>query len=578
MSYEDRIYDVVIMGGGPAGATLGARIARETSLSVAIFEAEYFPRDHIGESFVHTIVPSLTESGALPKILASQCWVKKFGGYYAWSERPWATYFDHALYERDGKHRWAVHANRPEMDQILLDHARDAGAEVYEGTAIVDVKREQDTTLIDLGTAGTTRCRIFVNCSGRTSSTTITGKKAFLSEYRNVAVWNHIVEGQFAQTLQGDWNIFREKNISSIGSFAFQDGWFWYIPVPKIVQGKRVITHSLGLVTDPAVLRLPGKRFTETECFVKAAKSVPFLRDLIGDVKLVSDKFFTAANYSRISDRMCDFDTGEIRVGDAALFVDPLFSSGVHFALLHAGAALVLIKNRFNGALTEPMQRELWNDYHNMLSTIGRGFALGIDQWYNEISNQHPDSIYWTKRGSTPTFAAREETFAGLINGSIHGDLLQVISKGTNSIDSLGKEGAMRRTVKLLQDKEPARDARVTLKPNVGLKHSVTLEAPAVLDGKPAPFIHTAYWDDPEAHKHDVRQLFPGPIPCKRFYFTDSDGENEVRFFEQEHHGSEIFERLQGRSEPYGTLYDSLSTAQQHILIHLLASEMIQTV
>jgi hypothetical protein len=164
-----------------------------------------------------------------------------------------------------------------------------------------------------------------------------------------------------------------------------------------------------------------------------------------------------------------------------------------------------------------------------------------------------------------------------LINGSIHGDLLQVISKGTNSIDSLGKEGAMRRTLKLLEDKEPQRDQRVTLKPNVNLKHSVTLEAPAVLNGLVVPFVHTGYWDDPEAYKGEVRQLFPGPIPCKRFHFTDGNGENEVRFFEQEHHGSEIFERLQGRSETYGTLYDSLSTPQQHILIHMLASEMIQT-
>src|SRR5689334_2432264 len=117
-----KVYDVVIMGGGPAGATLGARLARETDLEVAIFEAEYFPRDHIGETFVHTIVPSLMESGALGKVLASECWVKKYGGFYSWDpKRPWSTFFEHALQARDGHYRWAIHCNRPEFDHILLE-------------------------------------------------------------------------------------------------------------------------------------------------------------------------------------------------------------------------------------------------------------------------------------------------------------------------------------------------------------------------------------------------------------------------------------------------------------------------
>jgi hypothetical protein len=357
----------------------------------------------------------------------------------------------------------------------------------------------------------------------------------------------------------------------------FEDGWFWYIPVPKLIQGRRVRTYSLGMVTDPAVLKLSGKRYTDPAVFMEVARRVRFLGDLIADAELVSDKFLTATNYSRISERMCDYDTGEIRIGDAAYFVDPLFSSGVHFALLHSAAALALIKARFDGALSAGLVRELWADYDGMLRTIARGFALGIDQWYNEIANENPNSVYWRKRSETPTFAAREETFLGLVNGSIHGDLLQVITKGSNSISSLGEGGAMRRTYRLLEDREPAPDASVALRPNVHLKESVTLEAPGVWQGRPVSFLHGGYWDDPIGRAGEVRPLFPGPIPCHRFFFADAKSEAQVRFFEAEHKGLELYERLRRGGEAYGKLKGSLSPAQQHLLLYLTLSEMVVT-
>jgi 2-polyprenyl-6-methoxyphenol hydroxylase-like FAD-dependent oxidoreductase len=578
--FWDKVYDVAIMGGGPAGATLAARLARETKLSVVVFESEFFPRDHIGETLVHTIVPSLYESGALGKVLASECYVKKAGGFYSWDpKQPWASYFEHEQQAKDGHFRWSIHCNRPEFDHILLRHARASGAEVYEGTPVNAVSRRDGITTLDLGVHGKAQCKLFVNCSGRTSSTTITGERQFLSNCRNIAIWNHIVGGRPAQSLPGEWNIFREKNLSPVASLAFDDGWFWYIPVPKLIQGKRVVTHSLGVVTDPAALTDPKKRFTDPEVFMATARRVPLLCDLVKDAQLVSDKFMTAPNYSRISGRMCDWDKQEIRVGDAAYFVDPLFSSGVHFALQHAGMAMVMIKAAFDPGLSEIMKRELWEDYQETLGGVARGFSLAIDQWYCEIARDKPDSVYWKHRSSVPTFMNRADTFQSLINGQIHGDLLQVITKGTNNINSLGKDGALRRTHEEIRRKEPASNAHIRLKRNVDVKRSLTLEGPVRSpDGKVIPFMHGPYWDNPARHASEVLPLFPGPRECHRLYFTDEELDSKVKFLDTEHKGLDLIEILRGGQHTYGQLKDRLSLPQQHLLLLAVASDMVEPV
>lgn len=575
-----KVYDVAIVGGGPAGSTLGARLARETDLSVAIYEAEFFPRDHIGETFVHTIVPSLQESGVLSKVLASQCWVKKAGGVFSWDpERPWVTLFEHALHSQDGFVRWSIHCNRPEFDQILLEHAKDCGAEVFEGVPVQGVSRRDDVTTLDLGPYGQARCRIFVNSSGRTGNTTITGEREFLSDYRNIAVWNHVVGGKPTQGLAGEWNIFRERNLSPVASIAFDDGWFWYIPVPKLIQGKRTLTHSLGLVTDPSAFKDPAKRFTDPKIFMSTARRVPLLRDLIADAELISDKFLTAPNYSRISGRMCDWDKREIRIGDAAYFVDPLFSSGVHFALQHAGMALVMIKAAFDDGLSAGLKRELWEDYHETLCSVARGFAVAIDQWYTEIARDNPNSVYWKHRGANPTFESRAETFQALVNGRINGDLIQVITKGTNSVNTLGESGALRRTQQEIRDKRPHPEARIRCKPSVAVKESMTLEGPFHSpDGRLVSFAHGPYWDDPDVHAAAVLPLCGDPRPCHRFHFPDCDVETTVKFIDAEHEGLELFELLRAGEHTYGELQERLTPAQQHLLSLVVLSDMTEGV
>ena len=161
-------YDVIIMGGGPAGSTLGAMLRSDASLRVAIFEREAFPREHIGESFAHPVIPALEQSGALPKVLASDCWVQKFGGFYNWDDGdPSIAFFDHAAWAEDGVRRWAIHCNRSEFDQVLLDHAADTGVEVFQGVRVTGFASDADGCTVTLHDGTEVRAAYFVDASGQ---------------------------------------------------------------------------------------------------------------------------------------------------------------------------------------------------------------------------------------------------------------------------------------------------------------------------------------------------------------------------------------------------------------------------
>ena len=573
-------HDVVIMGGGPAGASLGALLARETSLSVAIYEAEIFPREHIGESFSSLIIPCLHQTGALERVLASECYVKKYGGYYAWDPlAPAVALFRHHLWERDGYLRWSIHVNRSEFDHILLQHAGDSGVRVFEGVTVKRVTRDGGLSRVEFEDGTHTTCRVFVDASGRWNSVNPSSRRAFLSNYRNIAIWSHFLGGKLAQSLDREWNIFRRLGVSSIGCFAFQDGWFWYIPVPKIIDGRRVLTHSLGVVTDPRVLKQPGRDLTEMRVLVDTARRVPLLQELIGDIEPVREDLLTRTNYSMISARMCDYDEKWLLVGDAAYFVDPLFSSGVNFALVHALLAFHLIRTTFDQAISETARRHLWSDYHQGLAQIGRTFALAIDQWYADIAAGNPDSIYWGERGSRPTFENRMDTFHALLNSDFETDLIRILTRGSYDLGVLG-DGPLTRALEEMESQAIAPDARVRLRSGIAVTESMTLDhAPDLVPlaaRKPSPVLHGPYWTDPLRFSGAVGPLVPGPSPCHRFIRGDDPDARQVTFFPAIDNGLELCELLRGPARPYRELEEMLSPPQRHLLQEMHLAGMLE--
>lgn len=574
----DTDFDVIIAGGGPAGSSLGARLAQTSNLRVAIYESERFPREHIGESFASPVVPLLQEIGVLEKVLASDCWVQKFGGYYAWdADAPSAAFFRHQLWQQDGYRRWSLHVNRSEFDQILLEHARSCGVEVTEGLAVRRADPDGRHVLVHLGNGRAVTCRLFVDASGRQSVVNTGRNKRHLSGYRNIAVWNHFVGGLPAQSLPGEWNVFREPDLSPIGCFAFENGWCWYIPVPKMVNGRRILTHSIGIVTDPGVLRMEGQNYRDTEQFICTVRSIPLLRELTAAIEPISEGFLTATNYSMINARMCDFSERWMLIGDAAYFVDPLFSSGVSFALIHAAAAAVVIKATLEDTLPQRLQSELWTDYDELLSTTAHSFALGIDQWYAGIAHGNPHSIYWRERADAHSLCDRKSVFPMLLNGDFTaGDLLFVLTKGRGNLSDLQPEGGLMRAARSLMERDPSPGALIGLQPGVSVRESISLFPPpgGAAESLPPAHVYGRFWLDPAQTAGEVAPSFRDVYRCSRFTFPAGPAAG-IKFFDEVDGGMELFARLQAGASSYEELQRTLSRHQWQLLLQLMLSDML---
>ncbi|REJ70703.1 MAG: NAD(P)/FAD-dependent oxidoreductase [Planctomycetota bacterium] len=315
-------YDCIVLGGGPAGTAAAALVA-EAGHATLLVEREKTPRFHVGESLMPETYWTFERLGILDELKSSRFTRKLSVQFVNARGKASKPFYFHEHDGRDCSQTWQV--RRSEFDRLLWDNAAAKGADCYDQTRVIDVALEGDrATGVTLTTAdGETRqvaARVVIDASGQQSL--IANRLNLLRpnpRLRKSAIWTYYRGAERAEGIDGGATVILHTED--------KENWFWYIPLHDDVT-------SVGLVGD--VDRLFASREPPAQVFQTQLARCQNLEARLADAERVDD-FHVAREFSYKAERAAG--DGWVLIGDAYGFIDPIYSSGVFFALKTAEMA-----------------------------------------------------------------------------------------------------------------------------------------------------------------------------------------------------------------------------------------------
>lgn len=404
--------DVVVVGGGPAGSTFAAIVQKYAPDSrVLLLEKAHHPRYHVGESTI-PVINGVFRDLELFDTLYDGRFVRKMGVTFVWGQdrTPWDA--DYLELERFGARQGegqtinvvgqdfselmrsemrrdipltAINVRRAEFDHLLIEQARHFGAEVREGVTVRSVRKAEGGGHVvewrdDQGAEGRIEAAFVLDAAGQSALMT-RGQRQYDEGLANFAV-NGYLRG-------ADWKILFKgrKDASTVFIATVPQGWIWYIPVGEDLM-------SVGAVTNTQHFK---DRLAEVDLetfFWEMVNACPEIVPLVANATLADDVLpdgkRVAAHRDWSSWAKSPVGPGWAAAGDAAIFIDPVLSSGVTLAVQsgHRAAYTWLT------AQEKPWQREaLWSAYADYIRGEA-GSYLQLARYYYG-NNRATESWWW---------------------------------------------------------------------------------------------------------------------------------------------------------------------------------------
>ncbi|MDQ2854920.1 MAG: tryptophan 7-halogenase [Acidobacteriota bacterium] len=372
-------FDVIVMGGGPAGSTVAGILARE-GRKVVLFEKERFPRHHIGESLMTDTYFTFQRMGLLEKLKQSP-FVRKYSVQFAnpagKESRPF--YFFEANHHESAV-TWQV--TRSLFDLMLIEHAADQGATVYQETQIKGVLFEEDRAYgvearMPDGSLQQFQAPVVVDATGQSAMLSNKfGWRVRDPKLKKAVLYTYFKGAHRESDLNGGATLVLRTPLGS-------NGWFWYIPQEDDIT-------SVGVVADPEYL-VQGRGQDLAKIFFEEVEKVEAVRRRVANAER-TDKIYSILDYSYRSKNFAG--NGFILIGDAYGFLDPIYSSGVLLALKMAELAADSIHDAFNnhdfsGARLGQFQEKLDRGIESMRKLVYAFYNEGFS--FSQFLNKNPE-------------------------------------------------------------------------------------------------------------------------------------------------------------------------------------------
>jgi flavin-dependent dehydrogenase len=376
---EEHTYDVIVMGGGPAGSTVASLLARE-GRSVVLFERDQFPRHHIGESLMTDTFWTFQRMGFLEKLKQSD-FTRKYSVAFAnpmgKESRPF--YFFEANHHESAV-TWQV--TRAVFDTMLIEHAAEQGAVVHQKTPVTQVLFDGERAIgvevqMPNGSLQQFHSKVVIDATGQQAMLS----NKFKWRQRDPKLKKAVLYSYFKGAM-------REPDLNGGATLVLRtppgsNGWFWYIPLENDIT-------SVGVVADPDYL-VKGRGQDLAKIYYEEIEKVEPCRRRIEGAERV-DKIYSILDYSYRS----KFNAGDgfILIGDAYGFLDPIYSSGVLLALKMAELATDAIHDAFkhddfSAARLSQFQPKLDQGIESMRKLVYAFYNEGFS--FSQFLRKYPD-------------------------------------------------------------------------------------------------------------------------------------------------------------------------------------------